>query len=130
MPRGALLGVLAACPRLRPLLLVQWQRKDWDSYAAEWISSAYDARFVIGLYDDYWADWEGGARGPPYSNSLSAVALAKYERSVGAYGTRSRMKTGYTPGLDVPLFTFVVHDSQERMSTRRWWWAEGFPRLN
>ncbi|KAJ7848009.1 hypothetical protein B0H14DRAFT_3453369 [Mycena olivaceomarginata] len=65
IPRNTLLGVLAACPRLRPLLLVPWQREDWDLYASEWISCAYDARFVIGLYDDYWTDWEGGARGPP-----------------------------------------------------------------
>jgi hypothetical protein len=63
IPRDRVMTVLVDCPRLQ-LLLVQWVEGD-DLYWSERIPHVYDIRFVIGLYDDYWADWEAGARGLP-----------------------------------------------------------------
>ncbi|KAF7366157.1 Tyrosinase central domain-containing protein [Mycena venus] len=62
--RQMLLNVLVDCPRLR-LLLVQWHSQERDSYDLARAHHEYDARFVIGLYGDYWAEWEAGARGLP-----------------------------------------------------------------
>ncbi|KAJ7923997.1 hypothetical protein B0H13DRAFT_1978971 [Mycena leptocephala] len=61
IPRDTVTAVLADCPRLQ-LLLVQWAAGD-DLYEAECVPHVYDIRFVIGMYDDYWTDWEAGARG-------------------------------------------------------------------
>ncbi|KAJ7840074.1 hypothetical protein B0H14DRAFT_3869555 [Mycena olivaceomarginata] len=62
LSRDIALSVLRDCPRLE-LLLVQWQLFEKRDYMAARTPHVYDIRFVIGLYGDYWADWEAGARG-------------------------------------------------------------------
>ncbi|KAF7366179.1 Tyrosinase central domain-containing protein [Mycena venus] len=61
LSRDIVLSVLPDCPRLK-LLLVQWQLFEKRDYMAARTPHVYDVRFVIGLYGDYWADWEAGAR--------------------------------------------------------------------
>ncbi|KAJ6550187.1 hypothetical protein B0H19DRAFT_187085 [Mycena capillaripes] len=62
--REIVLPILAECPRLQ-LLLVQWPAFDKLFYEAARIPYVYDVRFVIGMYVDYWEEWEVGARGLP-----------------------------------------------------------------
>ncbi|KAJ6550157.1 hypothetical protein B0H19DRAFT_1265017 [Mycena capillaripes] len=64
--REIALSVLAECPRLQ-LLLLQWPSFDKALYESARIPYVYDVRFVIGMYDEYWAEWEAGARGLPDS---------------------------------------------------------------
>lgn len=62
LSRDIALSVLRDCPRLE-LLLAQWQLFEKRDYMAARTPHVYDIRFVIGLYGDYWAVWEAGARG-------------------------------------------------------------------
>ncbi|KAJ7339775.1 hypothetical protein DFH08DRAFT_812155 [Mycena albidolilacea] len=62
LSRALILAVLPALPQLE-LLLVQWHRFEQAEYEVARIPRVYDVRFVIGLYSDYWGDWEAGARG-------------------------------------------------------------------
>ncbi|KAJ7887115.1 hypothetical protein B0H14DRAFT_3430962 [Mycena olivaceomarginata] len=62
LSRALILPVLPALPQVE-LLLVQWHRFEQAEYEAARIPRVYDVRFVIGLYSDYWGDWEAGARG-------------------------------------------------------------------
>ncbi|KAJ7657199.1 hypothetical protein DFH06DRAFT_459126 [Mycena polygramma] len=57
LPRTLPLSVLAACPHLH-VLLVQWPSGAYDLYELARFPHVYDVRFVIGTYDDYWAEWE------------------------------------------------------------------------
>jgi hypothetical protein len=59
-PRKSALRVLQECSRLE-LLFVHWL--DEGSYKSSQIPHVYDVRFLVGLCDEYWNDWELGARG-------------------------------------------------------------------
>ncbi|KAJ7167100.1 hypothetical protein C8R46DRAFT_1035057 [Mycena filopes] len=63
-PRNHVLDVLAKCPQLQ-LLIVLWPPWGPHEYAAAKTASVLDVRFVIGTYDNFWAEWEAGARGFP-----------------------------------------------------------------
>ncbi|KAK7050667.1 tyrosinase central domain-containing protein [Favolaschia claudopus] len=60
--RDLALTTLERCPRLK-VLMIMWLPEDWETYEEEREPREYDVRFVIGLYDDYWEDWEVNARG-------------------------------------------------------------------
>jgi hypothetical protein len=60
--REIVLPVLANCPRLQHPL-VQWPLFDKVLYNAARIPCVYDVHFIIEIYDDYWSEWENGARG-------------------------------------------------------------------
>ncbi|KAJ6484638.1 hypothetical protein C8R45DRAFT_998871 [Mycena sanguinolenta] len=62
VPRDIALMLLEQCPRLQ-LLLLLWPRSCADLYEQTLVHGVYDVRFVIGLLDDYWKDWEDGAKG-------------------------------------------------------------------
>ncbi|KAJ7149983.1 hypothetical protein C8R46DRAFT_1125416 [Mycena filopes] len=64
IPRDDILTVLVQCPRLQ-LLIVLSSSGQADGYERSKTAPPIDARFVIGTYTDYWADWEAGARGLP-----------------------------------------------------------------
>ncbi|KAJ7326181.1 hypothetical protein DFH08DRAFT_885004 [Mycena albidolilacea] len=60
--------LLATCPRLA-LLVVLWP-KTFAREGLSWVMDEAapvirDVRLVAGMYTDYWADWETGARGLP-----------------------------------------------------------------
>jgi hypothetical protein len=59
-PQASALRVVEECPRLE-LLFVHWF--DELLYKASQTPHAYDIRFLMGLCDDYWNDWELGVRG-------------------------------------------------------------------
>ncbi|KAF8181945.1 hypothetical protein K438DRAFT_1975886 [Mycena galopus ATCC 62051] len=63
VPWDSILRVLEECPGLQ-LLLVQWYHQD-QSYASAKTPHAYDIRFVIGTYSNFWEDCESGVRGGP-----------------------------------------------------------------
>ncbi|KAF8181920.1 hypothetical protein K438DRAFT_1840640 [Mycena galopus ATCC 62051] len=63
VPRDSMLRVLEDCPRLQ-LLLVQWYHSD-VSYASAKTPHAYDVRFVIGTYSNYWEECKSSAMGGP-----------------------------------------------------------------
>ncbi|KAJ7830295.1 hypothetical protein B0H14DRAFT_1197785 [Mycena olivaceomarginata] len=62
LPREEALRVLEECARLQQLLVL-WPFFDADRYLLAQTPHAYDIRFVIGQYNDYWGEWEAGARG-------------------------------------------------------------------
>ncbi|KAJ7488322.1 hypothetical protein FB451DRAFT_735379 [Mycena latifolia] len=62
VPRDIALPLLEQCPQLR-LLLILWPVWFHELYEQAQIPRAYDVRFVIGLLDDCWKDWEAGAKG-------------------------------------------------------------------
>ncbi|KAJ7347486.1 hypothetical protein DFH08DRAFT_960803 [Mycena albidolilacea] len=62
VPWDALTQVLVKCPRLE-LLLVQWSVGSKQNYEAAQKPGVYDLRLVIGLYEDYWKDWEDEVKG-------------------------------------------------------------------
>ncbi|KAJ7362883.1 hypothetical protein DFH08DRAFT_930967 [Mycena albidolilacea] len=59
-PRESALRVLQEYSQLE-LLFVHWL--DEGSYKSSQIPHVYDVRFLVGLCDEYWNDWELGARG-------------------------------------------------------------------
>ncbi|KAJ7174908.1 hypothetical protein C8R46DRAFT_1215070 [Mycena filopes] len=61
IPGDNILPVLAECPQLQVLILL-WPLWQEDEYTAAKTASILNARFVIGMFDDYWAEWEAGAR--------------------------------------------------------------------
>lgn len=62
VPTNIALGLLEQCPRLE-LLIMLWPQFYDDLYEEAQEPRVYDVRFVIGLLEDYWKDWEAGAKG-------------------------------------------------------------------
>ncbi|KAJ6569382.1 hypothetical protein B0H19DRAFT_1232218 [Mycena capillaripes] len=76
VPWGTIQALLTDCPQLE-LLVILWAPSS-ASDAYEWAknSTICDARFVVAVFQDYWGDWEKGARGLPnfWSAAESFVA--------------------------------------------------------
>ncbi|KAJ7465987.1 hypothetical protein FB451DRAFT_1138102 [Mycena latifolia] len=65
MPWNVIRTLLAECPRLE-LLANFWAERKYDvAFGRAQNVPVHDVRFVMGLYGNYWADWEAGARGFP-----------------------------------------------------------------
>ncbi|KAJ7153888.1 hypothetical protein C8R43DRAFT_443025 [Mycena crocata] len=78
--------LLTNSPHLE-LVIILWPAWQMDEYNAERNPHVYDVRFVIGVYHDYWDDWEAGARGG--SNIWSvADAFVAQKRSGGIEDSR------------------------------------------
>ncbi|KAJ7152074.1 hypothetical protein C8R46DRAFT_484114 [Mycena filopes] len=75
LPRTPILEVLAQSSRLE-LILLLWPpppASDYE-YSLACFPSVYDARFVIGRYGDYFADWVARAKGLPVDDHWSRAA--------------------------------------------------------
>lgn len=78
--RDTVKTLLVECPRLE-LLLVLWSSE--VEYKSAQIPHLYDVRFVIGLcFNNYWGDWEAGARGLPHFWSLGDDFVARKRSKV------------------------------------------------
>lgn len=77
VPWDTITRLLTECPRLQ--VLVELWPYTRARLAYPWAQDApmRDVRFVVGLYRDYWADWENGARGHSDFWVLAEAFVAK-----------------------------------------------------
>jgi hypothetical protein len=68
------LGLFEQCPRLE-LLIMLWPQFYDDLYEQAQEPHGYDVRFIIGLLEDYWKDWEAGAKGPLIPGRKEMISL-------------------------------------------------------
>jgi hypothetical protein len=62
VPTDIALGLLEQCPMLELLIMLWFQFYD-DLYEEAQEPHVDDVRFVTGLLEDHWKDWEAGAKG-------------------------------------------------------------------
>ncbi|KAK6987681.1 tyrosinase central domain-containing protein [Favolaschia claudopus] len=91
--RDAALKILERCPRLQ-LLLIQWPIHDQEWYVSSQEPCESDVRFVIGVYDNYWGEWEAEAKG-----------LSEFWREAAEFVMRKRRG-------EIPSTRYWIHDTQ------------------
>ncbi|KAF7338668.1 Tyrosinase central domain-containing protein [Mycena venus] len=77
IPWDKIQKLLTDCPRIE-LLVVLWSLQS-ASHGREWANNApiHDMRFASTTFDDYWDDWEKGARGLPNFWSVADIFVAQ-----------------------------------------------------
>ncbi|KAJ7085886.1 hypothetical protein C8R44DRAFT_821313 [Mycena epipterygia] len=108
VPWDTIAGLLADCARLE--LLVELWPYTRARLAYPWAQNApvRDVRFVVGLYRDYWADWENGAWGRTDFWVLAERFVAR-KRS-------GEIEAGYYWLDQTPLTTAQEQEHQESLS--------------
>lgn len=82
VPPDALQTLLSDCPALHILLNLWHQNREAAARALADNPPVRDPRFVVGVYRDYWREWESGARArdEPYFWSLADDFIAQKRR--------------------------------------------------